>query len=288
MATNTKLEKFVELTKMPYRDQAVWFLNGFWGEGIDPNEANKVWTYVEKFVALDLQSSGKKGTAGNELDQFWSAKFLEDFNQALSAIARKEALRQIVTNNRGMMSCIEFLVWTYKKTVNATVDAPQGTSQDLVDAQKALRKVQTALDECKRLEAELHQAVAELKKQEDAYNNRCQLLEQRANDAAASVVSRNKASNELAQLKGEDPLPLRKAKLTQEAALRKVQRQQDNLMKELAAAQEAVDRAKAHGGGTAPGLIWWLQRELFASDYYLPKSKQKFDHTKPFSYDPTA
>jgi hypothetical protein len=39
------------------------------------------------------------------------------------------------------------------------------------------------------------------------------------------MVQRNKAANELAQLKGEDPLPLRKAKITQEAALRKVEKE---------------------------------------------------------------
>eukprot|EP00034_Subulatomonas_tetraspora_P000052 GABW01000070.1.p1 GENE.GABW01000070.1~~GABW01000070.1.p1 ORF type:complete len:55 (-),score=12.36 GABW01000070.1:83-247(-) len=36
------------------------------------------------------------------------------------------------------------------------------------------------------------------------------------------VVKRNRAANELAQLKDEDPLPLRKAKITQGAALRRV------------------------------------------------------------------
>ena len=36
------------------------------------------------------------------------------------------------------------------------------------------------------------------------------------------TVRRGRSANELEQLKGEDPLPLRKAKITQEAALRKV------------------------------------------------------------------
>jgi hypothetical protein len=38
-------------------------------------------------------------------------------------------------------------------------------------------------------------------------------------------LCRNKAANELAQLKAENPMPLRKAKITQEAALRKVEKQ---------------------------------------------------------------
>jgi hypothetical protein len=37
-------------------------------------------------------------------------------------------------------------------------------------------------------------------------------------------VARNKAAAELAQVKNENPLPLRRAKITQDAALRKVEK----------------------------------------------------------------
>lgn len=40
-------------------------------------EALKIWEYVEKFVELD--KLGEK--SGNELDVFFSAKFLESFDQ---------------------------------------------------------------------------------------------------------------------------------------------------------------------------------------------------------------
>jgi len=95
------------------------------------------------------------------------------------------------------------------------------------------------------------------------------------------------ASAELAQLKAEDPLPLRRAKITQEAALRcvravwcahvcecvcvctcvgslyfscyflysKVEKSENALMRELKVAQEAVAEAAAKGGGNAPGLM---------------------------------
>ena len=46
------------------------------------------------------------------------------------------------------MSCIEYLVWKYKKDIPKTVDAPQGTSPELVEAQAALQKVETALVRC--------------------------------------------------------------------------------------------------------------------------------------------
>ena len=47
-------------------------------------------------------------------------------------------------------------------------------------------------------------------------------LDAKTKDQSIGQVSRNKAVQELAQLKGQDPLPLRRAKITQEAAVRKV------------------------------------------------------------------
>lgn len=79
-----------------------------------------------------------------------------------SAVARKEALRQIDVDSNGKMSALEYLAWTYKKTVDAVADAPQGTCPELEEAQKALRKVQQALADTKRLAEELNQAVSEV------------------------------------------------------------------------------------------------------------------------------
>jgi hypothetical protein len=286
MATNTPLQRFSEIVKLPYKDQAIWFLNGFWGNPITPKECNQVWDYVQKFVELDLQGADKKGALGNELDQFWSAKFLESCNQTLTALARKDAFRQIDADNNGRMSTLEYLMWQFKKTMESVVDAPQGSSPELEEAQRALRKVQLAIDDAKRLELELRAAGEDLRKQEEAYANRIKLLEEKIANPASTTVQKSKASNELAQLKAEDPLPLRKAKLTQEAALRKVQKQQEKLMQELSLAQTAVDKAKATAKG-GYGMLWWLQRELFEGDKYLPTAKQRFNHKEPFLYDPS-
>merc|ERR1712063_78994 len=68
---------------------------------------------------------------------------------------------------------------------------------------------------------ELEAALAELKKEEDAFNAKKSELERKGNDESIGLVTRNKAKNELAQLLAEDPLPLKRAKITQEAAVRK-------------------------------------------------------------------
>merc|ERR1712000_258846 len=57
---------------------------------------------------------------------------------------------------------------------------------------------------------------------EKAFNDKKEDLKKRSEEGG--VVSRNKAANELAQLLSEDPLPLRRAKITQEAAVKKAER----------------------------------------------------------------
>ena len=58
-------------------------------------------------------------------------------------------------------------------------------------------------------------AVAALEAEEAAYKKKCDDLQAKIDDDATSGMQKAKAKNELAQLKGEDPLPLRRAKITQ-------------------------------------------------------------------------
>lgn len=50
------------------------------------------------------------------MDVFWSSKFLEDMDTAITATQRKEALRTIDQDSNGKMSCIEYLAWKFKKS----------------------------------------------------------------------------------------------------------------------------------------------------------------------------
>jgi len=136
-------------------------------------------------------------------------------------------------------------------------------------------------------EAELRVAVEDLRKQEEEYNTKVATLKEKSTDPSASTVSKSKAAAELAQLLSEDPLPLRKAKITQGAALRKVEkergiaeeaakrveesvRETELKLKEAAEYLEAVKNQ----GGSAQGAIWWMERELKEAQRYLPKKKQ--------------
>merc|ERR1712000_136290 len=187
-----------------------------------------------------------------------------------------------------------------------------------------------ALEQLKRDEAELQAAVDALKAEEEAYAAKIKAFEDII--ATQTGMKQAKAKNELAQLKSEDPLPLRRAKITAEAALRKAEKQRKvaeaakvaaeakkaaleeaeralertaaelaEKEKALAAAvqeleaayveleqkmtetQAAMEEAKK-SGGVAYGALWWAERQLYEADGYLPTSKMKYDHSKPFEY----
>ena len=100
------------------------------------------------------------------------------------------------------------------------------------EVQAMLDKVMAAVQKLKEekaklpeLKAALEKAVAELEAEEAAYKKKCDDLQAKIDNPSTSGMQKAKANNELAQLKSEDPLPLRRAKITQEAALRKVQKQ---------------------------------------------------------------
>merc|ERR1712054_625898 len=73
----------------------------------------------------------------------------------------------------------------------------------------------------KAAQEELEAAVAELKAQADAYNAKTAELKAKGEGSGVAAM---RAKNELAQHLSEDPLPLRRAKITQEAALKKAEK----------------------------------------------------------------
>lgn len=182
---------------------------------------------MQLFTELDKQA-GDKAT-GYALDEFWSHKFLEMLGETLTVIQLRERMRAIDLDFDKKMSVIEYLIFRYKLSVKSVCEAPQGgnpeelrqAEQKVDAAQKAVSEMLEKLEvakkskqEAERAEAENRAALDELKKQEDIYNAKKAELEKKSKEGG--VVSRNRASNELAQLLAEDPLPLRRAKINQE------------------------------------------------------------------------
>jgi len=279
-------KRFMELTRLKYADQAKWFLNGFWSTV--EKECETVWKYTNRFIELDEF----KKKHGCELDEFKAHKFLESWGETLTVIELRAKLRQIDLDANGKMALLEYLCFRYHKTVAQAANAPQGGSpedQKMIDAagkllddlMTALANLQTKVEDLKKAESELKFAVDSLHKQQEAYDKECARLEAKSKDMTFTVVLRGRAAHELAQLKGKDPLPLNKAKLTQAAALKKVERErkatelaQAETQAKCDAASAALDELKKKGG-TAFGSMWFMEREVQEAQKYLPQSKQR-------------
>jgi len=120
--------------------------------------------------------------------------------------------------------------------------------------------------------------------QEDARNKKTAELEKKSNEGG--VVSQNKAKAELAQHLAEDPLPLRKAKITLEAAFKKAEKARapfelarkaaddalENARLKLAEAEAYLKEVKSKPGNPH-GRIWWMERQLEERKKYLPARK---------------
>jgi DNA repair exonuclease SbcCD ATPase subunit len=319
-------QKLVELCSLTYKEQLVWFLNAFWTT-IGERDAEHFWDYQRKCSELDLQHR----QAGSALDEMNAHVFLEHFKETMTVRAMRERLRESgaigATERPKNVPITHILLFKYGVNWHELVNATQGDNkEEVAEAQRRLEAVQTAfreaearaqeaaaaLQEAKKSEAdarareaeaqaakaELEAALAEVKAQEDAYNAKTQDLTQKSE--SGSIVARNKAKNELAQHLGEDPLPLRRAKITAEAAVKKADRTRAAAAaareaaerfaaeseKAKAAAEEAVDEAQRQVGeaeqylnevkrkpGQAMGALWWIERELHEAKAYLPESK---------------
>jgi len=314
MSMDPKLkEKFDILTARNYAGQAKWFLNGFWKE--HEKDAEQIWEFVHTAIKIDH----RRAKEGNELDEFEAHRFLETLGETLTVKDMRDRLREIDIDFNKRMALIEYLIFRFKKGVVAVINAPQGgggkNAARIEAAQRMVEAANQALDEMSRLleaekqalayqriaeadavraENESKDALAELTSQEMSFANQKADLKRKSENESAGQVSRNKAANELQQLLTKDPLPLARAKLNQEAAVRKAERarkaaeaarlQQEESHKQ---AQRAVEDANTKLSAAiheleelkkipdqSYGDIWWMERELIEKKKFLPQSKQ--------------
>jgi DNA repair exonuclease SbcCD ATPase subunit len=295
-------EKLKELCSKSYKDQSIWTLNAFWGvppQNFNNDTAEKLWSWVKKAIEFDLQ----KGKDGAELDELNAHRLLEFFKETMTVQEMRENLRSTgaITGNVRNVPLVHILIFKFKIDWHKLVNATQGDNRkELEEAQRKLDEVQAAFkaaeekaQEAKKKEAEakaaqkeLEVALAELKAQEDAFNNRTKELTTKSEDTSVGVVTRNKAKAELAQHLSSDPLPLRRAKITQEAAVKKAEKAtaaaieakaaaeaaREEMAKKLEEAERYFDEIRSKPG-SAHGSLWWMDRELHEVRAYLPEKK---------------
>jgi len=142
-----------------------------------------------------------KHEEGNDLDEFWSHKFLETVGNTLTVMEMRAALKEIDVDNNKRMSLLEYLIYRYKQTVKELLSRPQGTNEDLIKAQEALQAVQSEIRKIESKKSELEEK------------------------SAGEGVKAMQAKNELEQLLKKDNTELNKAMFTAEAAVRKASKQ---------------------------------------------------------------
>jgi len=138
------------------------------------------------------------------------------------------------------------------RAADAATAADEKASAKAADASAKADAAKAAADDAEAAAAPYRAAVAENEKaleelhaQEKAYQDKKEALEKTKNDMSIGVVKRNKAANELDQLLGEDPLPLRKAKINQEATVRKMEKAAKPFNEASAKAKAAAEVAEA-------------------------------------------
>jgi len=132
-----------------------------------------------------------------------------------------------------------------KKSEAAAIERESEAKAAAAEAKKTEEQANIDAAAAEAAQQELEAALQELHAQEKAYNDKKAELQKKSEEGG--VVSRNKAANELAQLLAEDPLPLRRAKITQEAAVKKAEKA-TNI---AAAAREAATKARQESEAAA-------------------------------------
>lgn len=252
------LEYFCTVTKKPFSEQAVAFLNAYWPEVHE--EADFIFSVAwEMMKYADMHNKGiaylYQYEEGNDLDfdiglYFYEqlCKFLEDPKNAqwreykrsqpemMTAIKRKQELREKVdVNFDGRVAFLEYLLHQYRDVANPSDFCTRSMSAG--DEHPEIRKARLALEE--------------VNKRIRAYEEEKARLERESEEPGVKGL---RAKNMLAQI-DSSPLKeeLNKALITAEAAVRIATKKFGGV---------STPRGTTKPAGPADGAIWWMNRDL--------------------------
>lgn len=255
------LAYFNKVAESPFADQAVAFLNAYWGEVA--SQAEFIFTVAYEVIkAADMDAKGCQlvhhYAEGNDLEfdvglRFYEmlCKFVEDHPEwageeyaisqpeMLTALKRKQELRDKVdVNFDNRISMLEYLLYQYKDVANPS---------DFVTRSQSQGEEHPEITAAKQKLAEVSAAIA-------AYEAEKARLEDLAENGGG--VKKMKAKNELAQLES-GPLmeTLNVALITAEAAVRKVNKQ-------FGGAGGGGSGRKSVAAECATGGVFWMNRDL--------------------------
>lgn len=249
------------LRKKCYKEQALWFLNSLPSEMLKNIDlCEEVWKAHKTCSSLDKDSERgcmlDEFSAHRLLESCDDACTVRELRNFLITIdpdrtMGKFSLLEFLIYKydvdwREVVNAEQCFDWQAQKEAQQSFDRAKCALDITVDAMRNAKKEAQMLEsaeikaaneednaskaaEISRLaEIELSQAkeeaaltLSELKKQEDLIREKKTGLKTRASDDTLGVVKRNKAKAELAILFSEDPLPLRRARISEEHAIKK-------------------------------------------------------------------
>lgn len=140
-------------------------------------------------------------------------------------LAKLADLQQKLQEQKAAVVRQKAAVEAQKQAVEAQKLAAEKQKQLELAAAEAVVKQRAAEEELAKAEAAMRAALEDVLSQEKAFKSQCEKLEKLSKDDQVGAVAKNKAAAELAQLKCKDPLPLQRAKITQQAAVKRVERE---------------------------------------------------------------
>lgn len=132
------------------------------------------------------------------------------------------------------------------KALEASIKAAEEAAEAKKNAEDALAASEAATAKVKAAEAELQASIDEISALEKAKTDKIAKCQAIIDDPSTGVVKKGRAASEKEQILAEDPLPLRKAKITQQAALKKVTK-----ARVIAEEEEAKSKAAAEAAAAA-------------------------------------
>jgi hypothetical protein len=193
-------EAFKEIVNKTHTEQAIWFLNGFWEDGLEA-EAEKVWEIVHLVLEVQLDRKVRYGRKLDtyeeecDLEEHKAHRLLEMMGETQTVVALRKRLTALDIDNNHRMAVTEFLLDRYKKTPTQVIESPQGSvdprklaaAQEACDA--AIEAYQKAADEAKAAAAALkasQEAAAEAAASKEAADKAQVEAEKAADDVRAA------------------------------------------------------------------------------------------------------
>jgi hypothetical protein len=242
------------------------------GNALDEMEAHRfLEAFDEAHTVLQMRSQLRKtGALGqNErpkevpLTHFLLFKYETSWNKLVNAsqgdnsaqIAEAQDKLQAVQDAFDASAAADAAAAAALAEAKKDEDDAVAAEQDAIAKEQAAKEAEAPFKAAeapfKAAQDEVESALAEVKAQEDAYNNKTESLKKASEEGG--VVSRNKAKVQLDAHLAEDPLPLRKAKITLEAANKRAEKARAPFLEARApflAATEAASAARELAEGS--------------------------------------